>query len=341
MKQMTILNKTFDLASDRISIYDLKFLKENPRIYACTYGERDFDNRSDEEQQKIIYENLLKEPSVKNLIPEIQRHGGLMESILVRRDKMEVIEGNSRLAVFRKLHEDAKGTTDKWESIPCDVVASLEDHEQAALLNQIHVKGKTQWSAYEQANFAYVRKQRGHAIPDIAELFGESSLIIQRRVNAIAMMHGNNDSEQSHFSHYYVLLNRPKEIEILKKADGWEKLMEDIKRLGSDEQGVESDKPGDIFTAQDLRKMLPVVLKKPKVLKKYVARDIGLGDAYQLAKISTVEGNVRKATDLLKEVEVDEIETLGHNRFNAFKQSVRKLVQETTRIKDMTEKVDN
>ena len=32
-----------------------------------------------------------------------------MESILVRHDTMEVIEGNSRLAVYRKLHEQDSG----------------------------------------------------------------------------------------------------------------------------------------------------------------------------------------------------------------------------------------
>ena len=77
-------------------------------MYACTHGEADFDNLMEEEQQDIIFNKLLKEPSVKNLIPEIKRHGGLMDPILVRRDTMEVIEGNSRLAVYRQLDQKSE-----------------------------------------------------------------------------------------------------------------------------------------------------------------------------------------------------------------------------------------
>ena len=84
-------------------------MKDNPRVYACTHGEANFDNLMEEEKQDIILEKLLQEPSVKKLIPEVKRHGGLMEPILVRRDTMEVIEGNSRLAVYRQLHQKNEG----------------------------------------------------------------------------------------------------------------------------------------------------------------------------------------------------------------------------------------
>ena len=40
-----------------------------------------------------------------------------MEPILVRHDRMEVIEGNSRLAVYRHLNKDQNGDT--WQLIPC------------------------------------------------------------------------------------------------------------------------------------------------------------------------------------------------------------------------------
>ena len=151
---MKILDKSIPIANDYIRIDQLKFLKDNPRVYACTHGEPDFDRLIEGEQQDIIFKKLLKEPSVKNLIPEVKRHGGLMEPILVRRDTMEVIEGNSRLAVYRQLHQ--KNEEGDWELIPCYIVSSLTEDQQAAFLNQIHVKGKTTWSVMYPQNWTGV-----------------------------------------------------------------------------------------------------------------------------------------------------------------------------------------
>ena len=190
-----------------LSINTLKFLKDNPRVYACTHGHPDFDNLIEAEQQEVIFKKLLEEPSVKNLIPEVKRHGGLMESILIRFDTKEVIEGNSRLAAYRLLHEaDPEGD---WEYISCDIVSSLTDNQQAAFLNQIHVKGKTRWSAYEKANFAYVRKAKGSNFDEIAQLFGESKHTVRTRTKVIDTMKRNGDNERSHFSYYDVLVRSP------------------------------------------------------------------------------------------------------------------------------------
>ena len=324
--EMKILGKEIPLSNDFLSIDSLKFLKDNPRVYACTHGESNFDSLTDDEQQGIIFQKLLQEPSVKNLKPEVKRHGGLMEPILVRHDTMEVIEGNSRLAVYRQLRLDkAEG---EWELIPCDIVSKLTDEEQAAFLNQIHVKGKTKWSAYEKANFAYVRKERGSSVDELANLFGESKATIRTRVKVIETMKRNEDNEKAHFSYYDVLV-RTEEISAAMKKEGLEGfLLTKIKSFGP------NDDDND-FTAQELRKKLPVILKKPKMLTKYANGDIELDDAYQLSKISQVEGKIKQARNLLNEVSRQEMVQLEQNRFNAFKQEVRRLTHEVERINKM------
>ena len=205
--EMKILGKSIPIANDYVCIDQLKFLKDNPRVYACMHGEPDFDKLIEEEQQDVILKKLLQEPSVKNLIPEVKRHGGLMEPVLVRRDTMEVIEGNSRLAVYRQLYQ--KNEEGDWEFIPCDIVSSLTEDQQAAFLNQIHIKGKTKWSAYEKANFAYVRKERGWKPKKISTLFGESEQTIRTNVKVIEMMKDNEDNKQSHFNYYNVMVRTP------------------------------------------------------------------------------------------------------------------------------------
>ncbi len=202
--EIKILQQTVQVDNDYLNIDDLKFLRDNPRVYSCIYDEPDFDTLSEDEQQEKIFEKLEAEPSVRNLKPEIERHGGLMERILVRYDTKEVIEGNSRLAVYRILHEETK--KEDWEFIPCNIVQKLSDEQQIAYLNQIHIKGKTKWSAYEKANFAYARRTQGFSIPKIAELFGESEATIRTRIKGVEMMRNNNDRKRSHFSYYDILV---------------------------------------------------------------------------------------------------------------------------------------
>jgi len=322
---MKILGESILRGSDYLNIHELQFLADNPRVYACTHGEANFDKKTPEEQQQIIYEKLLKESSVKNLIPEIKRHDGLMEHILVRLDTMQVIEGNSRLAVYRKLHEsDDAGD---WELIPCDTVSRLSDEQQAAFLNQVHVKGKTQWSAYEKANFAYVRKESGWSVDKIADVFGESKPTIYNRIGVIKMMMKNHDAERSHFSYYKVLADN---VEAKRRIEegGLKRLLVDIKHLGNDED--ESD-----FTAVDMRKMLPVILNKAKVLRKYENGNISLSEAYQRAKTSRAEEKVKQATALLDDVEKSDIETLAQNELNILRQAFRKHQRQVKRIADI------
>lgn len=292
MKEMKLLGATIQLSDDYKDIYSLKFLKDNPRVYACTHGLPGFDAWTEEEQQEAIFQKLLQEPSVKNLIPDIKRHGGLMEPILIRHDTNEVIEGNSRLAVYRQLQSNQ--IEGEWQFIPCEIVSSLTDEQQVAFLNQVHIKGKTKWSAYEKANFTYVRRDKGWDFEHIAELFGESTGTIRTRFRIIKMMKDNEDNDQTHFSYYDVMVRTPEISKAMDDRDFNNTLLEKIRNLGSDD---END-----FTAQELRKKLPAILKKPKIKRKYMDDEISLDDAYQRAKISDVEENVNRARSFLADV---------------------------------------
>ena len=330
-RKIKLLREEIPLSNDFENIHSLKFLKDNPRVYACTHGHPNFENMMEEEQQEIILEKLLQEPSVKNLIPDVKRHGGLMEPILIRKDTMEVIEGNSRLAVYRKLYDDE--VVGDWELIPCDIVSNLTEDQQAAFLNQIHVKGKTQWSPYEQANFAYVRKAQGWSFDKIAKLFGEAEGTIRTRVKIIEKMKQNEDNQQSHFSYYNVMV-RSKEIsEAMKKKDLSSFLLTKIKNFGPNDEGND-------FTALELRQKFPALLRKPKVLKRLIDGKIDLDKGYQHAKISQVEERVRQAVDLLDDVERKDIKLLETARFNAFKQDARKLSRQVMRINGIIKDID-
>ena len=248
-----------------LDIFELHFLLDNPRVFSCTYGIEGFAKKSSEQQQEEIYNRLLEEPSVQNLLPEIIRHEGLMEPILVRWDTKEVIEGNSRLAAFRHLYKESS-KDEKWKTIPCEIVSHLTDEQQYAFLNQLHVKGKTAWSAYEKANFAFVRHDKGGMnVSAIAEMFGETEREIQKRIDVIRKMKDNKDVVLSHFSYYNVRVRTKKIADEISKNKQLEKVLNDkIRSLG--EQGEEEAE----FTAQELRTKLPQIISKKKILKRFL-----------------------------------------------------------------------
>ena len=323
---MKILGEPIEYDEDYTQIDTLKFLKDNPRVYAVTHGEPDFDQKPEEQQQDIIFEKLKAEPSVKNLIREVERHGGLIEPILVRLDTREVIEGNSRLAVYRILRN--RNASGEWEMIPCHLISNLTDEQQAAFLNQIHVKGKAQWSAYEKANFAYVRRVNGSRVPRIAKLFGESVPTIYKRINAIKMMKDSGDSELSHFSYYDVLVRQPEiSAKLAESPEFRDRLFDEIRHLGP--------RDAQRFTAQDLRNKLPAIIKKPRILSRYVSGDVELEEAWDRAQVSPAEQRAKRALALLEEISRTDVDGLPRNSLNSLTQAVRKLDRAIGRLRGM------
>jgi len=320
-KSITILGDVIPVNDERISINSLKFLKDNPRVYLGTHGQPNFELKTQDEQQEEIFKALRAEPSVKSLLKDLRHHGGLMEPILVRVDTMAVIEGNSRLAAYRVLHDQTND--ERWAEIDCVTVSRLSEDQQAAYLSQVHIKGKTKWSAYEKANFAFIYKSRGNSFRTMAVQFGESVPTLRTRVKVIETMRKHQDDERSNFSYYDVIV-RKREIEkAMQKPDFSNWLMGSIRS---------SEKP---FNAQEMRQCLPAVLKKKKVLKRLVNGKLKLREAYHQATVSAPQKVIRRALEMLRDISASEVDALDGNSFNAFKQDARILRRECKRISKM------
>lgn len=190
---IAIMGENVAARHELIPIDKLDFLPDNPRVYATIREMPNYEQLTPDEQQDRIYKRLLKEPSVENLIREIERDGGLQEPIIVRWDTGKVIEGNSRLAAYRSLR-DKKPNEDKWTHIRCLVVTKLTDDQQTRLLGQTHLHGKTEWSPHAKALFCFrwvVEEKRG--IPALSRLSGLRPVEIKKNVKVIELMHENSD----------------------------------------------------------------------------------------------------------------------------------------------------
>ena len=323
--EIKILGQSIKVKNDFCDINGLKFFKENPRVYTSIYRIKGFDKLDQSMQQEKIFNVMRNESSVKSLIPDIKRNGGLMEHILVRHDTMEVIEGNSRLAAYKILYEKEK--RDIWQFIPCNIVSSLDEDHQTAYLNQIHVKGKNQWSAYEKANIAFVNFKKGRSLQEIAQLLGEKELEIKKRIKTIQMMLDNKDRKKGNFSYYNVMVrNREISKAISENNDLKKKLLKEVKTNGRDSE----------FIASEMRDRLPTILRKQKILKKYIRGEINIDDAYQRTKTSKALEKMKKAIDILTDIE--SIKGLESNDVNSLEQEMRKLKRECERLSKLLKK---
>lgn len=337
-KEMTLLGKTIRVANAHKDVSKLRFLPDNPRVYAATHGAQDFGDLSEEAQQDAIFQALCSEPSVKNLKREITRHGGLIEPIFVRADTDQVIEGNSRLAVYRLLLRE--GADGDWDRIPCELVSSLTDEQQAVYLQQVHVTGKTQWSAYEKANFAYVQcREHGWSVDRLVELFGEGRQTIARKIAVIEMMAKNGDTERSRFSYYDVLFGifSQKKPSLDGRTVHEPETLRDT--LLDQVRGFKSDERQNAFTAMEMRTKVPHIMKKPGIQRKFIAGKLTLDEAFDLSKGAPVEDRMRRAVYTLSRIEKSEIASLDRGRVGAFQQQVRRAQKAVDRLRRIVEAI--
>ena len=320
---IAIMGENIPARHERREIDQLLFLPDNPRVYAAIREMSDFTDLTTEEKQVRIYERLLREPSVKNLIPEIKRDGGLQEPIIIRHDTLQVIEGNSRLAAYKKLRDDTN--EEKWTRIRCLVVSSLTDDQQTRLLGQTHLHGRTEWSPYSKALFCFrwVEEERKPAAT-LAELSGLSSQAIKTNAEIINLMKENNDDKLSRFSYYDVLVRS----RAISSAIGRRPALRDTL--------FSQIKDGN-FTAQDMRDHLPAIINKPKILSKFEKGNIPLDEAFDRAKISSTEQRLKKVRDGLNDIEKRDINGLEYNEIKAVQQVVRQIRQRLDRVSAMIE----
>ena len=319
---IAIMQEAIPAHHEEIDIYMLNFLPDNPRVYAATEAMSGFDGLTTEEIQERIYKCLLDEPSVKNLIPEIKRDGGLQEAIIIRYDTMQVIEGNSRLAVYRKLYYDTED--ERWKHIRCLVVSTLTDRLQTRLLAQTHMRGKTEWSPYAKALecFRWVEEKRD--IEEMAEISGFTSDDIKKSAKTIRLMKANSDEETSRFSYYEVLV-RSRAISAARevKPDLEKRLLAEIKKQA--------------FTAQEVRDRLPAIISKPKILRRYERGTVSLEDAFEQAKISSTQQRLKRMRDGLSQIEKSDIDQLARNELKAAEQEIKNIGRELKRVAAMIE----
>jgi hypothetical protein len=146
---ITVLGRLITYELKDISIKDVEYYPENPRI---NYIISRFSKN--EITQDLIERELFKLESTRERMKDLEENKGLIDEVYVL--KNQVVEGNTRLCAFRKLSQ--KYPDDKrWKTIKARILQDdVSDEELFHILGIFHIKGKTEWDAYEKA--AYIHK---------------------------------------------------------------------------------------------------------------------------------------------------------------------------------------
>ena len=307
---------------------ELKFWEENPRVYATVQGHPDFPKASSQRKQEIIYEQMLKEESTTRAKEGMERHGGLQEPLIVDLRGNIVIEGNSRLAAARKL---AEKDDSHWGALECKCYNDITEEEKIALLNQMHIQGKVQWTPYAKAATYYRQWEKRHedskwTQKHIADVNGVSQSQVSQQIKIIETMVAEGVNDPRKYSWYKVVLDNKKLVgQFDRFTDLRERVMEFVKKART-EDGENTN------AANHFRDKLRAITAKPKILADYAKGKLNLETAAERARMSSTDQKLRKAREYLQAIEREDVDNMEDRERNAARQTVKRVRQELDRV---------
>src|SRR2546426_3831008 len=150
-----------------------------------------FANRLSDAQ---IEEEIWKESDTRDLFREILNSRGLSEPPIVD-SSLVVMEGNRRLVCLRKLSERTHNgeypqmPENTFDSVTCYVLPKdTSQKDIAILLGRLHVSGKKEWKALNQAAHIYeLFNKHGASQADITNLMSMSKSTVGHMIKAFQL----------------------------------------------------------------------------------------------------------------------------------------------------------
>jgi hypothetical protein len=143
-------NADFAVTRQLWSVDKLKLDATNPRLGYVLRAAKKGPTTSDKELQKILWEF----DQVKALYQSVYQNGGLLEDPIVRQDGT-VVEGNCRTVVLRQIRQKFPDD-DRFKKLFVRVLPPNVTEEQISLLlGELHIAGKIEWSAFDQAEYVW------------------------------------------------------------------------------------------------------------------------------------------------------------------------------------------
>lgn len=302
--EIVVNGQKIQTITEEIDIFKLKYWKENPRVNAIIKQKYRDTNISDKDIEKELWEK----DSVKDLFKDIEKHGGLIDEILVKNNI--VLEGNSRLCAYRRLYKKAEQKNDedeilKWSYIRAKIIPSETSNEVVfSILGTWHIKGKTKWDTYEKA--AYLKRLNtvyGYTFKKIADSISQAEKFVKEHIKAHDLMVENNVYTLEKFSYFY---------ELVKNKQVKELALKEPTIISNTIQAIKEDR----FKRGEEIRHLPKVLKDKKAKTEFFVDKLDFSDALETTKNRHPEhadsffNNIKKTTRMLQSCTVKRIEEI-------------------------------
>lgn len=295
-----------------VDINELEYYPENPRInYIIKQHPRE------KITQSLIEQELLKLDSTKERIKDIEDNKGMIDEIYVLGN--QVVEGNTRLCVYRKLSKKHKDDS-RWKTIKARILHDVSPEELCYILSVFHIKGKTPWDAYEKAAFIHKMINDFKKSPkEIAQQLNKHENTIEASLNAYNTMstkylgktQGVNKGSRDELKKYSYFEALYLQKDLAKRAKETPMFVDEF---------IEWVKEDRFRKATDVRDLLPKILDNKKACR--IFRENDPDDAFDDAihvlhehkpeKVDRFYKKINEFHDLIRESEVlkikDEIE---------------------------------
>lgn len=212
---------------------------------------------------QIIFALTNKKPEAfRKLRDSIHNNKGIISPIWVelleteQNEKYKVIEGNTRVVIYQQLQIE-EPNEENWKNILCYILPQEIDNEQKDFIRlQSHLRGATEWDAYEKAKYLYrLWENDGWSTNRLEKQTKMTERQINENIEAYRIMeeqylpnHNDDPNEVSKFS-YFVEYVKDKKLQ---------KLMEKNKKNKKDFCDWVADKE-KIPTGQDVRKLRDIL----------------------------------------------------------------------------------
>lgn len=166
-----------------------------------------------------LEEMIWKSPATKSLYDQIKWSGGLQEKPIIqeKNDHYIVKEGNKRIVCLRRLKQEAdignfNLKIQEIDPVQCIVLPKeISKRDESVILSRVHVKGKSQWGAFQKASHIYdMVEEDGLDYDDIKEGIGISKAKAKRMKNTFKNLlryreKFNDENWGSKYSYFYEL----------------------------------------------------------------------------------------------------------------------------------------
>ena len=213
------------IRSMQIEIDKIELDELNPRISFF----RDNQVTDSLTEAQIIFALTSKKPEAfRKLKDSIHNNKGIVYPIWIepaKNKKYKVIEGNTRVVIYQQLQQE-EPHEDRWKTILCNILPHEIDEEQKNFIKlQSHLRGTTEWDAYEKAKYLYkLWQEDGWSINRLEKQTKMTEKQIRENIDAYKIMeeqylpiHADDPNETSKFSYFVEYVKDKKLQQLIEK----------------------------------------------------------------------------------------------------------------------------